>query len=150
MPKFRLATLLKLRLDERDRCRLALAQAQEAERLLAEQRGGIERELQAHRTNLGKLTQRGSANVDAVLQANRYEMVLRGQLREIAAQFAQVTEEVERRRLVLVEADRQVRVLEKLRENQAAEAVTAELAAEAKELDESALIGFRRKAEANA
>lgn len=150
MPQFRLATLLKLRLDERDRRRLELAQAEEAERLLSEQQTAAENDLREHRLQVGKMTQAGRLNVEAVLQANRYEIVLRGRIRELTAQHEQVAAEVERRRQVLVEADRQVKVLEKLRENQEAAAVVAELSREAKELDEAALLSFRRREETHA
>jgi flagellar export protein FliJ len=54
----------------------------------------------------------------------------------------------ERRREALVEANRQVRVLELLREKQAAAALAAEEAREAKELDEISLVGHVRREEA--
>ena len=56
-----------------------------------------------------------------------------------------LTDEVERRRLVLTEADRQVRVLEKLKERKREDAVRLEQRQEMKQLDEAAATGFLRK-----
>src|SRR5438128_11425206 len=84
----------------------------------------------------------GTADVDALLQTHRYELVLTAQRRQLAAQIAQVEAESERRRQALVEADRQLRVLEKLRERQAA-AHRKEAARRAvKQFDELAILGF--------
>jgi flagellar export protein FliJ len=87
----------------------------------------------------------GAANIDALLQAHRYEVVLAGQARQLAAQQEQVAAEIERRRQALVEADRQVRVLEKLRERQAAAAKIHEERQQAKRYDELAILGHNRR-----
>jgi flagellar FliJ protein len=145
MFRFRLETLLRLRIAERDERRGDLAKALRAEevlqaeqaRLAAEQQGLSERSL--------GLKSPGSANVDALLSAHRYEVVLTGQARQLTGQLEQVAAEVERRRQVLVEADREVRVLEKLRERQAAAARLHEERQEAKRYDEAAVIGHNRR-----
>src|SRR5437868_15462334 len=62
----------------------------------------------------------GAADVDALLQTHRYEIVLASQRRQLEQQMDQVEQETERRRQAVVEADRGVRVLEKLRERQTA------------------------------
>ncbi len=148
MSQFRLATLLKLRIDDRDRRRLEFAQAVEAQRILEER---IE-EIEAERTTLLSLANEharpGSANVDAMLQLNRYQAQLAGQRRALDGQLAQVTTEAERRRAVLVEADRQVRVLEKLREKQLENEAADALRREVKEFDEASLVVFRQQLEA--
>jgi flagellar export protein FliJ len=59
-----------------------------------------------------------------------------------------VQAEVERRRLALVEADRQIRVLEKLREKQEEAYRTDELRREQQMLDEQAILGFGRRKDA--
>jgi flagellar export protein FliJ len=63
----------------------------------------------------------------------------------LAGQIEQVRAEVERRRAVLVEADRQVRVLEKLREKQQSAHTQREDKLAQKILDEQAAIGFLRQ-----
>jgi flagellar FliJ protein len=90
----------------------------------------------------------GAADVDALLQTHRYELVLAAQRRQLVAQIAQVEAESERRRQVLVEADRQVRVLEKLREKQATAHRRQAERLEAKQLDEVAILGYARRQEA--
>jgi flagellar protein FliJ len=89
----------------------------------------------------------GVADVDALLQAHRYEIVLAAQMRQLNDQIAQVVAESERRRQVLVEADRQVRVLEKLRDRQATTHRQEEQRLETKQFDELALVGYTRRRE---
>lgn len=145
---FRLKTLLRLRIAERDERRADLAKALRAEAVLREQ----ERLLQGEQATLAErgrqLKAPGAANVDALLQTHRYELVLSAQARQLTTQMTQVTGEIERRRLALVEADRQVRVLEKLRERQSAAHRVREERLETKRLDEQASIGHARRQEA--
>jgi flagellar FliJ protein len=145
MFRFRLETLLRLRIAERDERRGDLAKALRAEEVLrAEQT-----QLATAQQDLAKWSKElklpGAANVDALLSAHRYEVVLTVQARQLTGQLEQVAAEVERRRQVLVEADRQVRVLEKLRERQAAAARLHEERQEAKRYDEVAVIGHNRR-----
>ena len=145
---FRLATLLKLRIDDRDHRRRELAQALEAQRILEEQIAALEAERTAMQTLIGERVRPGSTDVDALLQINRYQIQLIGQRRTLDTQVAQIVAESERRRQVLVEADRQVRVLEKLREKQAEAATEAALRQEIKDFDEASLVAFRQRQEA--
>jgi len=141
---FRLETLRRLRLAERDLRRADLAKAIRAEEMLHSEDRTLQRQQAAAVQRGRRLKSPGSADVDALLQAHRYELVLAARRRQLAAQIAQVQAESERRRLALVEADRQVRVLDKLRERQAA--VHRQLASreEAKQFDEIANIGYLR------
>src|SRR5262245_40052555 len=117
---FRLQTLLRLRLAERDQRRADLAKAIRAEEMLRGEDEVLVRQQSQAAARGRELKSPGAADVDLLLQTHRYEVVLAAQRRQLAAQIAQVQAEAERRRLALVEADRQVRVLEKLRERQAA------------------------------
>ena len=85
------------------------------------------------------------ADVDLLIASHRYELVLKAQAQQLAGQIEQVRAEVARRRQILVEADRQVRVLDKLRERQQAAHNLREERREQKLLDERALIGFVRQ-----
>lgn len=149
MSQFRLATLLKLRIDERDRRRLELAQAHEAERLLQAQSEGLSGQQDSLRALAEQAVQPGTANMETLLQINRHQAQLSIQQRTLDNQIRQVSVEAERRREALVEADRQVKVLEKLREKQEEQATTAELQREIKQFDEAALMNFRRQMEAS-
>ncbi len=136
--RFRLATLQKLRETHRDEMRSKLAEAYQAERLLGEQVATIhaeEAELQqVHRKTL----QTGTTDVNRLLNVQRYSTALTGQLATIQEQSKMLAAEIEKRRLALVEADQQVRVLEKLRERQLEAHRSLALRAESKVMDEIA------------
>src|SRR5688572_26241999 len=116
--RFRLQTLRRLREIHRDEQRGRLATAYEAERILAEQRESLAAEGVALTQAQRQLMQHGSLDVNQLLAAQRYQLALEAQSRALAEQAAKLAEEVERRRLALVEADREVRVLDKLEERQ--------------------------------
>jgi flagellar FliJ protein len=150
MFQFRLQTVLRLRLAERDQRRNELAKALRAEEvLLAEEQSLVDQQAAAA-ARARELKSPGAADVDALLQIHRYEIVLAAQRRQLAQQIVQVQQETERRRLVLVEADRGVRVLEKLRERKAAAWRVETDRHEVKRLDEMAVLGYVRRQEAHA
>jgi len=149
MFQFRLQTVLHLRLAERDQRRSELAKALRAEEmLLAEERLLIDQQATAA-ARARNLKSPGAADVDALLQVHRYEVVLAAQRRQIAQQIAQVQQETERRRVALMEADRGVRVLEKLRERKAAAWQLDANRRDIKQLDEMAVLGYVRRQEAH-
>jgi len=136
-----------MRIAERDQRRTDLAKALRAEEMLKSE----ERLLAAEQTELSQEARQqkspGAANVDRLLQTHRYEVVLGARGRQLATQLAEVAAESERRRLALVEADRQVRILEKLRDRQAHTHRQREERLQAKQFDELALIGHGRRQE---
>jgi flagellar protein FliJ len=145
-PTFRLATMLKLRDQTRDERRLELAQALEAEQILRDRGSRIQAEIDATRERT-RAAATGSVNVEGLLNARRYELILKGELTAVGSQMSQVREEIERRRLALLEADRDVKVLEKLRELKASEQAAKEQKRENRQLDEAGLRGFVRRHE---
>jgi flagellar FliJ protein len=145
MFRFRLQPLLRLRIAERDERRADLAKALRAEALLEQQRQRLAGDQAALAERARQLKSPGTADVDGLLQAHRYEVVLGAQARQLEAQIAQVAAEAERRRQALLEADRQVRVVEKLRERQAAAHRQHEERLAVKEMDEVASVGYARK-----
>jgi flagellar FliJ protein len=134
--RFRLQTLARLHEAARDERRAELADAMRVDDALREQLSDLEgnRKLARQMQTL----EAGPVDVDRLLQAQRYEASVVGEIRHVEDQRRRVGEEIERRRAALVEADRQVKVLEKLRETQQAEHAEAEAAAEMKVLDEAA------------
>ena len=142
---FRLETLLRLRLADRDQRRAELAKAQLAEVTLLAQADALGCEQAESQELSRKLAAPGTADVDRLIASHRYELVLRTKAQQLAGQIQQVRAEIERRRQVLVEADRQVRVLEKLREKQQAAHNVRETKREQKQLDEQALVGFTHR-----
>ncbi|MGE0606126.1 MAG: flagellar export protein FliJ [Pirellulales bacterium] len=143
--RFRLATLLKLRETTRDERRSQLAEAQRIETLIEEQLHEVEQSMTGLLAERSRSSSPGPINVDRLLDAQRYELTLRSRDRDLRQQLASVRLEVERRRLILAEANREVRVLETLRESQQQQHTSAELTAEQKLLDESALLRYARE-----
>lgn len=148
--KFRLETLLRLRLAERDQRRADLVKALRAEEMLRAEDQAVERQQGIAAEKSRQLKSPGAADVDGLLQTHRFELALAAQRRTLASQIAQVQAEADRRRQALVEADREVRVLEKLRERQAASHRRATERLEVKEFDEQAAQGFIHRQEAQA
>jgi flagellar FliJ protein len=98
----------------------------------------VDAEIAAARAAAVEGAKPGVINVDQLVIAHRYEAVLKAERNVILHQQKQVAEEVERRRLLLVEADRQVRVLEKLREKKQQEFTQQEERRDQKLMDELA------------
>lgn len=134
--QFRLATLLKLRLAARDERRGQLAEVLRLSDELRLRRDEIESLLgEALRA---QTVSPGAVNVDRLLDATRYDVVLRVEKSKIEAQQAAVAAEIEKRREALVAADRDVRSLELLRETQQQRHRADEETRAHKELDEIA------------
>ncbi len=141
--RFRLETLQKLRSAQRDQLRGALADAYRAEQILADQRTSLRDEVAGLRESRRAALTAHTVDVNQVVEAQRYEMVLAAQQQLLSEQAHRLAVEVERRRLAVVEADRSVRVLEKLDERRRAEHRKQAERAEFKELDELAVMRFR-------
>jgi flagellar protein FliJ len=138
--RFRLQTLARLHQAARDERRAELADALRVDDALRDQLAELDenRRLARRIQTLGA----GPVDVDRLLEAQRYEASVIGEIRHVEDQRTRVAEEIERRRAALVEADRQVKLLDKLRETQEAEHLATEQAAEMKLMDEAA--GRRR------
>jgi flagellar export protein FliJ len=136
--RYRLATLQRLRELERDELKSRLAEAIQAQAILDEQIQQLGAEIeslqQLRRTSLTGQ----STNVSQLLSAQRYHQVLLGQQATMRQQAELLAAEVERRRAAVVEADRGVKVLEKLHDRRLGEFRTEQAAAEVKMLDEVA------------
>ena len=137
--QFRLETLQKLRIVRRDQQRAALAEAFQAEQVLAANRAEIAAEQSALRDLQRAAAVEPYLDVNRLLEAQRYDAVLRIHEQELARQAALLETETERRRLAVVEADRDVRVLELLDERKRREHRRHEQRLEIKQLDEAAL-----------
>ncbi len=141
--KFRLKTLQRLRETRRDQQRAYLAEAFRAEQLLAEQRMELAEEL----TTVRELQRSASAgrylDVNRLLEAQRYDLLLKSRSQELEKQSTLLAAEIERRRQLLVEADRDVRLMEKLDERQHREFAREMQRRETRQLDEAAIIQHR-------
>jgi len=136
--QFRLQTLLRLREADRQRRRGELAQAYRAEEILRQQRDFLAAEETEMRKRIQVASRPGPVQVDQLLDTHRYAIVLQARAKALEEQQARLLREIERRRQVLVEADREVRVLEKLRDRLLAQYRAEEAKQELKQLDEVA------------
>ncbi len=135
---FRLATLLRLRELARDERRSQLAQAYRAKDLLHEQEQQIEEHLAELRRGTRRVCGPGEIDVDRLLESRRFEMVLLAQREDIDQKQEMLGVEIQRRRQALVEANREVQVLESLRARQHERYRAEENRREIKQLDEIA------------
>lgn len=145
--RFRLESVLKLRKQKREERQKLVAQALEAVRVLETQKAEIRNERFENRQMLAEFATRSPINVDALARISRHDALLVGQENALVSQIEQVEVEVARRRADLVEANRDVMVVEKLRDRAIR---NYEAAVEAKDrvlADEIALRQWRRHAE---
>ena len=146
MPRFqfRLSTLLRLRETWRDERRAQLAEAEQAEQLIVDRLAGIDRELADAARGALDAARPGTVNVDRLANSARYEMILKVERQSADQQRQAVAAEVEKRRAALVAADRDLRVLEKLRDAQQERHRDEETRHQAKLFDEMAVMRHGR------
>jgi flagellar export protein FliJ len=116
--RFRLATLLRIQEAARDQRRSELAEAFRAEQTLRERMQGLEQQFDELKQQYRQSGESGQVNVDRLIDVQRYELVLSVEQQLLRQHEAALAQEIEKRRQALVAADREVRVLEKLREKQ--------------------------------
>jgi flagellar protein FliJ len=137
--RFRLESLLKLRMAERDHRREELANAYRADQVLQQRQESVKEELVEAQRQSKEYSAPGTIHVDRLLCTHRYELILHAQLQQIHRQRQVIATEIERRRQALVEADRELRILEKLREKHSIAFEYNEHKADIRRLDEIAL-----------
>ena len=149
MPQFhfRLATLQRLRESDRDERRGQLAEAQRAEQIVIERIAAIDNEIEQLRTQCVEATRPGKVDVDLLMESQRFELILKLERQTAEQQRQLVAAEVQKRRDALVAVDREVRVLEKLRDTQLERHRQDEEKRDMQQLDEIAGRGFWRKEE---
>lgn len=136
--KFRLATLLRLCEVARDERRAQLARAYQADEIIEKDRTLVASERRELERQNRLASAPGRLDVDRLLESRRYELVLQSQEQQLAQQHQAVRAEIERRRQALVDANRQVRVLETLHQKQLDHHRQEENRQEIKQLDEMA------------
>lgn len=116
--RFRLEPLLRLRETERDRRRRELGEALALEAKLRGESASLDNRRGEQLDALREMTRQGLVDVDRILEARRYTSLLQAEIQVTQAQLEAVGQETERRRRALIEADRAVKILEKLRDRQ--------------------------------
>jgi flagellar export protein FliJ len=142
--QFRLETLLRIKLLTRDERRRQLAEAYEAEQIVTWQISELESEMSDWKRQAAEALL-GLVDVDRILAFHRHELVLKSREQALNEQRKMLAIESEKRRAALVEADREVRVLEKYRDLRLEQHRIDEARREAKQMDELALGVFLRR-----
>jgi flagellar export protein FliJ len=142
--QFRLETLLRIKLLTRDERRRQLAEAYEAEQIVTRQISELESEMSDWKRQAAEALL-GLVDVDRILAFHRHELVLKSREQALNEQRKMLAIESEKRRAALVEADREVRVLEKYRDLRLEQHRIDEARREAKQMDELALGVFLRR-----
>ncbi|MGD9126218.1 MAG: flagellar export protein FliJ [Planctomycetia bacterium] len=143
--KYRLKPLLQIRETTRDERRSELAQAQRADDILHNRQTTIEQQRHELLESTRDSIRPGQVNLDHLINCQRYDRMLEGEGQMILEQRQQVGQEIERRHAILVEANRDVRILEILREKQLLRHQKEEQRQETKTLDEVAIQREYRK-----
>ena len=146
--RFRMATLLKVLEDRRSALREELSQADQALAILEGQVQQIDQDaldrLQAIRQSVV-----GQVDVDWIVSNRRHAFVLKLQRAELRRNIDFVKDERERRRVALMEADREVEKLERMREQWLERRQQEQQRKDQQRLDELSTIGFFRNSEAS-
>ena len=135
MAKFRLATLLKLR----DRDRDMAAKAVQDVHLALEKLDVAQLEIDESNSQMNearKQSSYGAINLHQILDAQRYQLVLAAQSAQIADHKGKLNQELERRQFALMQSQKAVKSLEKLRDQRTQAADTHDLARQQQSLDE--------------
>jgi flagellar export protein FliJ len=146
---FRLAGLLSLREAERDARRTAFTAALAEQSLAIAGREVVERKLAEQQAEHRRVQAGGAVTLDVLLRAERYAASLRQELAERAAAERLAAAEVLRQRESLFAAEREVEILEKLREHQQARYQIDRSRVEVKQFDEVAAQRFSRAQASN-
>ena len=143
MFKFRLEPLITIRdnnLKERQR---KLAEAYDARKILEEYLQEIDRQLDEGIAAVRELSQPGQTiNVESLIGFRRQEMFLRANQDDLMQKMKMIDEEIEKRRIAMIEANKELKIVEKLKEKRYEKYVEEEHIAETKMMDEIA--GNRR------
>jgi len=144
MFKFRLEPLITIRDNELKECQAKLAEVYDVRRILEEDLQKIEKQLEEGTVTARSLMQPGqTVNIEYLLGLRRQEMFLRADQDELMQKIQVIDEEIEIRRAKVVEANKELKIVEKLKEKRHEQYLEDERKAEAKAMDEIA--GNRRR-----
>ena len=136
---FRLEPLIKIRKNVLQECQAALAKVYEERRLLEEKLLDIENQLAEGTATARSLMQPGqTVNVDYLLGIRRQEMFLLANQNVVMQDIQKVDEEIERCRAAVVAANKEVKIIEKLKEKRYEQYLEEEKQEETKTMDEIA------------
>ena len=140
---FRLEPLISIRNNVLKECQAELAKAYHARSILEEALTEVEHQMAEGVSIVRSQTQAGqTVNVNDLLGFRRQEMFLQAQQNDLRQKIHIVDEEINRRRAAVAEANKELKVVEKLKEKRYEKYQEEENKAETKYMDEIA--GHRR------
>jgi flagellar FliJ protein len=142
--QFRLSALLKLREAARDERRMKLAESQRNDTELESQQSRLIEEQKRLQQCCREEMEPGLVDVGRLMESERYAVSLRSRREDLSRRRDVLAVEIAQRRQTLVEADQNVKTLEKLRDNQLAGHYREEERRDIRRLDE--LVASRRGA----
>lgn len=143
--RFQLDSLRKLRTIVRDRMRVRLGEALQAEGVLEQRQQELHQELLELKQRQRQSVASTEPDVNILLDLQRYEAHVIGQIQNHVKQIKTVQDEVEKRRSQLAEAEKDVRILDKLEDRKRAEFQKEVLRQEALELSEVATMQYLQR-----
>lgn len=135
--EFQFDSLLKYRRHLRDLCRQVLADVLANQHQLAERREALEHQRTGQLDEIRTMHQPGQVEIDRSAARRYHAGQMQIDISYLDRDRNVVAEQLARCRQALIEADRNVKVLEKLRDKQQAEFTSTQSRKEARELDES-------------
>ncbi len=142
---FRLRSLETLRRQTRERCQLELAGAVSDRQRLVEERDAIDRKLDRLQSGLRAGVAPGRINLAQLAAAGDFERCLQAEHERLCQVAIALEAEVARRRADLIDADREVKALEKLCQLRHEQYLAGERRSAGKALDDAAVRQLRRE-----
>ncbi len=142
--RFSLQSVLKVRLAERDERQAELADAQRSEFAVQTEIDRLNRDLQHLRTHARGFLLPGSIDIAHLQNCNSCEQTLRREIDLLDQQRHEAEKEAEQCRAALIQADQQVRMLEKLSDKQRDEHSRDEKKRENQHLDDLGCQSFSK------
>ena len=135
---FRLEPLITLRDNELKECQAELAKAYHARRIVEETRLKFEKDLEESLQSAREMLESGTIDVTFLLTLQDHKTYRTAQLAKIAEDIKKIDEEVERRLALVVSANKELKIVEKLKEKRYEKYLEEENKAEMKFMDEIA------------
>ncbi|MDR0337627.1 MAG: flagellar export protein FliJ [Planctomycetaceae bacterium] len=134
--RFRLEPLITIRDNILKEKQGELAKAYEARRIVEEKLQELKHELRENIALGRQRLQTGTINIEFLLGTRRHEAYLNAQIEVVQKHLLQIDEEIERRRHAVLEANKELKIVEKLKEKRYDKYQKEEKQKETKLLDE--------------
>ncbi|MDR2757184.1 MAG: flagellar FliJ family protein [Planctomycetaceae bacterium] len=134
--RFRLEPLITIRDNILKEKQGELATAYEARRIVEEKQQALEHELAENIAAGRQRLQIGTVDIEFLLGLRRHEAYLNAQINVVQEHLRQINEEIEHRRNAVLEANKELKIIEKLKEKQYEKYQTEENRKETIRIDE--------------